>query len=282
MSVASSRFLSSPYLSRQKRGFTLIELLVVIAIIALVAAIIFPTFARARESAHRTSCVSNLRQIGMAFQMYLQDHDDTYPWLISEGFGKILDQNGVTTNKVSVGQPDLRGVRGLFMEYVLWPYVSNNYDVFTCPTNKFFEANGNWRGINADGKPNWPLNSYAYMYCGIGKDTPSPEMSATEEWVRYAAYLGLPAKNTSGNPQDYCLAGQSMSSIRDPASVTAVFCNSYSAHYGYPKEDVLPVEFGGNGKNRPVASLLLFADGHVKFRPVNIRGFLEYVLEPLH
>jgi prepilin-type N-terminal cleavage/methylation domain-containing protein/prepilin-type processing-associated H-X9-DG protein len=60
---------------RLHRGFTLIELLVVIAIIAIIAAILFPVFAQAREKARQTSCVSNMRQIGMAIKMYVQDND---------------------------------------------------------------------------------------------------------------------------------------------------------------------------------------------------------------
>src|SRR5687767_12004527 len=63
----------------RRRGFTLIELLVVIAIIAILAAILFPVFAQARESARKTGCLSNLKQIGIAVQMYLTDYDDRYP-----------------------------------------------------------------------------------------------------------------------------------------------------------------------------------------------------------
>jgi prepilin-type N-terminal cleavage/methylation domain-containing protein/prepilin-type processing-associated H-X9-DG protein len=62
-----------------KRGFTLIELLVVIAIIAILAAILFPVFARAREKARQTTCTSNQKQIGALVQMYAQDHDETLP-----------------------------------------------------------------------------------------------------------------------------------------------------------------------------------------------------------
>ena len=62
-----------------RRGFTLIELLVVIAIIAILAAILFPVFASARESARRTTCVSNLRQLGMAAHMYAGDYDELFP-----------------------------------------------------------------------------------------------------------------------------------------------------------------------------------------------------------
>ena len=60
-------------------AFTLIELLVVIAIIAILAAILFPVFAQAREEARKTVCASNQKQIGLAFQMYLQDYDEMYP-----------------------------------------------------------------------------------------------------------------------------------------------------------------------------------------------------------
>src|SRR5712691_1921266 len=62
-----------------RRGFTLIELLVVIAILAILAALLFPVFAQVREKARQTTCASNLRQIGTAFAMYVQDYDDRLP-----------------------------------------------------------------------------------------------------------------------------------------------------------------------------------------------------------
>lgn len=67
--------------TRQKasKGFTLIELLVVIAIIAILAAILFPVFARAREAARKSACQSNLKQIGLATKMYIQDYDEALP-----------------------------------------------------------------------------------------------------------------------------------------------------------------------------------------------------------
>ncbi|MEA3401446.1 MAG: type II secretion system protein [Armatimonadota bacterium] len=62
-----------------RRGFTLIELLVVVAIIAVLAAMLFPVFSRAREQARRATCASNLRQLGLACKMYSQDHDEWLP-----------------------------------------------------------------------------------------------------------------------------------------------------------------------------------------------------------
>ncbi len=64
---------------KRKSGFTLIELLVVIAIIAILAAILFPVFAQAREKARQISCTSNMKQIGLAILQYQQDYDEAYP-----------------------------------------------------------------------------------------------------------------------------------------------------------------------------------------------------------
>src|SRR5450631_1096445 len=61
------------------KGFTLIELLVVIAIIAILAAILFPVFAKVREKARQINCVSNMKQMGMGVLQYVQDYDETYP-----------------------------------------------------------------------------------------------------------------------------------------------------------------------------------------------------------
>lgn len=102
----------------QRRGFTLIELLVVIAIIAILAAILFPVFARARENARKSTCQSNLKQIGTANSMYLQDYDQTMPyWLMPSpaGTGRIYT--------------------GYFYWYeLLVPYMKND-GVWRCPSD---------------------------------------------------------------------------------------------------------------------------------------------------
>ncbi|HEY0867114.1 MAG TPA: DUF1559 domain-containing protein, partial [Fimbriimonas sp.] len=85
----------------RRAAFTLIELLVVIAIIAILAAILFPVFAQAKEAAKKTQCLSNLKQIGTSLTMYINDYEDTYPNRRFEPFGTVagkdFDQNSWRT-----------------------------------------------------------------------------------------------------------------------------------------------------------------------------------------
>jgi prepilin-type N-terminal cleavage/methylation domain-containing protein/prepilin-type processing-associated H-X9-DG protein len=108
-----------------KRGFTLIELLVVIAIIAILAAILFPVFARAREKARQTSCLSNLKQIGLGHIMYAQDYDETY--LEGRYPGECLWGHNHTN---SDGLSDYDG----WMHHI-YPYVKNK-QIFICPSQQ--------------------------------------------------------------------------------------------------------------------------------------------------
>ena len=85
MFPASSRARASRSCA-SRSGFTLVELLVVIAIISILAAILFPVFARARENARRTSCLSNVKQLGLGFMQYFQDYDEQFP-LLGRGTG---------------------------------------------------------------------------------------------------------------------------------------------------------------------------------------------------
>src|ERR1700744_5663507 len=79
-----------------KAGFTLIELMVVIAIIGILAALIFPALAAAKEKARRTQCVNNLKQMGIALQLYVDDHNDQLPGPVWQGFFENYDNADTT------------------------------------------------------------------------------------------------------------------------------------------------------------------------------------------
>ncbi len=95
-----------------RSGFTLIELLVVIAIIAILAAILFPVFARARENARRSSCQSNLKQIALGFKQYTQDYDEKLPLRYAELNGNSsFDGNSADRGWAEVIQPYLKSTQ---------------------------------------------------------------------------------------------------------------------------------------------------------------------------
>lgn len=101
-----------------RSGFTLIELLVVIAIIAILAAILFPVFARARENARRTSCLSNVKQIGLGTMMYVQDYDETYPRNSQCKIGGCVSASGTLD----------------YWDELILPYTKST-QVFICPSS---------------------------------------------------------------------------------------------------------------------------------------------------
>ena len=120
------------------RAFTLIELLVVIAIISILAAILFPVFAQAREKARATACLSNTKQIGLALQQYVQDYDDRVFFRSSTSVLPYNTRAGVIVPS-SASNPER-------WWNVLMPYIKNN-QVYTCPSDPAptpsKDANGN-------------------------------------------------------------------------------------------------------------------------------------------
>jgi prepilin-type N-terminal cleavage/methylation domain-containing protein/prepilin-type processing-associated H-X9-DG protein len=137
-------------LTRRRSAFTLIELLVVIAIIAILAAILFPVFAQARESARTTACLSNQKQIGHGLTMYLQDYDEVLP---AADWGNAYKGPPFTSFGFQTGA----GSAPPTWADVLQPYIKNA-QVMKCPS----DGSGNPL-LNGSAVPGAPL-SYALNY----------------------------------------------------------------------------------------------------------------------
>jgi len=150
-------------MSRRHKGFTLIELLVVIAIIGILAAMVFPVFARARESARKAVCLSNVKNIALAFQMYLADNNDTMPpeenrievleFFDTEPGGKTFSDSLPHCQRARQANPYLRN------PVILDEYIKNR-DVWRCPSAKM---EGGAAGIIP--VPDW----FAYMVAHEGE-----------------------------------------------------------------------------------------------------------------
>lgn len=211
-------------------GFTLIELLVVIAIIAILAAILFPVFAQAREKARQAGCQSNLRQVSTAVQLYVQDYDETFP-----------PSNYRTYN------PD--GSQGNYLWYsMVEPYVKagiseTNTQAAAARERKSIWVCPSFDSAYPDGQPGQtPVRSYAANYwlmpaMGWGRPLPFPPVVSLAS-VEYPAQQVLVAPSRGGAV--WTNADQSVSSGADTNYRAARFRHSGGAVY-------------------------LLADGHVKW-----------------
>lgn len=253
-----------------RRGFTLIELLVVIAIIAILAAILFPVFAQAREKARQTACISNGKQIGTATMMYVQDYDETYP----SGWGSQDSGRSMWRN---VLQPYIQRYQQNQVDMYDMTGVSRS-SVYVCPSQP--------------GSPQaYGPSSYGYNYNML-----------TTGWADYGGGQGgfpggsMARINTPGNLVAYAEAGE----VGGPSTPLDPFFNDGSpswtgcsgqdnAPYRYSPEvwkERWSVDWGHgipgyedwgscrNGGRRPMPRhskmwTAIFADGHVKAIPAN-------------
>ena len=231
------------------KGFTLIELLVVIAIISILASILFPVFARARENARRASCMSNLKQIGLGFMMYVQDYDERFPLTLWQKNGKLGDS--ITSDASSFVAPpssDPSKPSGVFkvnagsgsnaklytwMDFI-FPYVKS-VQLFVCPS--FSAATGapsyGYNTMISNFKPRQSSGSFYYP------SKPPVAMAAIERPSQIVLTLDYPiVYNIFANPGEYCS--------------TANFLKPSSSYY----DSVWPHLEGGT---------VNFADGHAKW-----------------
>jgi len=238
-----------------RAAFTLIELLVVIAIIAILAAILFPVFAKAREKARQVSCLSNEKQIGLALMQYTQDFDEYYPC------GNYVP--GAHYGQGWAGQ--------------LYPYIKS-INVFTCP-NDSSKLNPSWTGAKSPVSYMYNLNigedDSTMMSYGNpkGNSVPEPQLTSPSRTVVlcenfnfiYQADVTNPKEKQSpaGNGVTHSVSGFYQTGFmggRDAANVgwESSGCTKDGANWGlscYSGKD--PVHSGG-------ANYVL-ADGHAKY-----------------
>jgi prepilin-type N-terminal cleavage/methylation domain-containing protein/prepilin-type processing-associated H-X9-DG protein len=170
----------------RRKGFTLIELLVVIAIIAILAAILFPVFAQARDKARQAACLSNTKQIALALHMYIQDYDETTPGGCFANWGCPMDENG------------RRAGANFTALWPLRPYVKHD-QVFICPSIT------GWN--RTDARPQ--KGSYASNRTAVADSNP---LASFEEPSRVVGYVDsfLPWLDDVAGNYVHCRLGHSI------------------------------------------------------------------------
>ena len=175
-----------PLSRRSETGFTLIELLVVIAIIAILAAILFPASARARENARRASCQSNMKQIGLGLLQYIQDYDERTP------FNSDLGAN--YWNIPSYSTTDFNWIKSTF------PY-TKSWQIYRCPSATPFSGSG--LDPSGDNDTNYFANGVV-MQRNVSIIPNTAEIIwAQEDIVRYSVATLRPAPGTNSAAGSY-------------------------------------------------------------------------------
>jgi len=190
-----------------RKGFTLIDLLVVIAIIAILAAILFPVFAQAREKARATSCLSNTKQMGLGIMMYVQDYDEMYPCNSWDAHTDPAIGPPIGTTDSDSGNPNFPAAFN-FMFKVM-PYTKNR-QILVCPSDPAGGKNANWE--NYDPNPN--------PTCDDVWGVPTPmSYTANEQIIGYGGYQNPNGCLGDGSfIPDWGLTPASMASVPSPAS----------------------------------------------------------------
>jgi prepilin-type N-terminal cleavage/methylation domain-containing protein/prepilin-type processing-associated H-X9-DG protein len=242
-----------------QRAFTLIELLVVIAIIAILAAILFPVFAQAREKARQTSCLSNVKQMGLAIMMYAQDYDEILP---QTGW------QGPCTNPTTLAAGDAwwSGVHAFPTASA--PYIKN-WQIFQCPSDP---DKGGW---GKQGSLCYEAQLLAVnmpgAYTGI-KDVPNGMTKAFP--LSYAGnYLLNKVYTSRGGPLDmYNLAGIARPAnvfyLADVGSSVGTNGNAFAGWYiipGYGQSTTSTVDRWDKGRRHNQGRNWAFCDGHAKW-----------------
>ncbi len=189
----------------KQKGFTLIELLVVIAIIAILAAILFPVFAQAREKGRQAACLSNVKQISLALMMYAQDYDECYP------MAQDWD-NG-------------HGVTYCYWFASLYSYVKSK-DVFYCPS--FRNRDFNTVGVDTDYLLN-AICSHGYSMSVISK--PGDQICIAERAENYADSDYHPYKVSAEEamtPKPWNGTGHAIASDRHTGGAVYGFCDGHA------------------------------------------------------